>query len=154
MNSKTNHAFTFEISVLPNKETIEASTEEFLKQRYPDASVTVSDVDDWRTELSHNLDKWLFCYQPHYDENKRIIEGRCGSYHAYLHDVNHSFSMSHEISKKYFIDKIVDSLDSVIAVSRCLSVFLRTQAWYEGIWDDLILEGDSGSVFIHFGVSD
>jgi hypothetical protein len=154
INGKTNHGFTFEIVALESDESIETKTENFLKESYPDALIMFDNLQSWREDLSKIIEKWLFHYQPHKDINGNTIQGGYGSGAAYLQDVYESFSMSSESFRADFLAEIIDSIEVLLNVRRALSVSLNTKSWYECDWDDVVLEGSKGNIFIHLGVSD
>jgi hypothetical protein len=151
VNGKRNHGYTFEIVVLEADKSVEAATEEFLKESYSDAIITFNSIQSWREELSRIFGRWLFSYQPYKDSLGNIIQE---SSDDYLQDIFNSFSLSDESSRVYFINEIMDLIEATLTVKSGLSVSLNTQSWYECDWDDVVLEGINGNVFIHLGVSD
>jgi hypothetical protein len=151
VNGKRNHGYTFEIVVLEKDKSIEVETEELLKESYADALITFSSIQSWREELSRIFKKWFFSYQPYRDTHGNIIQENSGDY---LQDVFHSFALSDESFRDYFINEITDLIEATLTVQSGLSVSLNTKNWYECDWDDVVLEGMNGNVFIHLGVSD
>ena len=154
VNNKTNHGFSFEIKVLDAKKTIEDSSTAYLRNMYPDSEINFESVSDWKSVLKSCFEKWLFCYQPHRDDEGNMIEGGCGSYFSYLKDIDNSFSMSDSGFREEFIIEILASIESTLNVIRAVQVHLNTKEWYECDWNDLALEGKNGNLFLHLGVSD
>ncbi|MFM2479517.1 hypothetical protein [Celerinatantimonas sp. MCCC 1A17872] len=154
INNKTNHGFTFEIELLDPKIATEESVTNYLTKFYPDSTLSFTPISEWRTVLSSYIEKWLFCYQPHNDAHGNVIAGECGSYYSYLKDVDRSFSLFIPDSRRQFIDDLCDALNRCLVITRAIDVHLVTDAWYEGDWNDIALEGENARVFIHLGVSD
>ena len=154
VNNKTNHGFTFDISLLGNVGSIESLAQDHLKKDYPDSEISFSSLKLWKKELSQCLEKWLFCYQPQKDTDGKILVGGCGSFFSYLKDIDNSFSLSHPSFRSDFLMKLCDSLDSMLDVVQVLEVKLQTKSWYECDWNDYVIEGRLANVFLHFGVSD
>lgn len=148
VNNKANHGYTFEIIKIDASKPLEIATETYLKGFYKDATVSFSEVIDWRSEINAALHTWLFSYL------LPTTQGGCGSAFASLKDVDNTFSMSIKSFRDEFIKQMSDQLDALVEVKRVLAVSLITDEWYEMEWVDFAIEGKKGVVFIHLGVSD
>lgn len=60
VNNKANHGYTFEITKIDASKPLEIATENYLKGFYKDATVSFSEVIDWRSEINAALHTWLF----------------------------------------------------------------------------------------------
>lgn len=153
VNGKTNHCYSFEITILEKNNSIEATVEKYITKIYPDALISFEPLDNLQSELTQVLENWLFSYQPQSDNHGNILHG-CGSPFAYLKDIDESFSMSDNDFRKDFIKNFIQSLNDATRINNAFKVQIDTDEWYECAWDDFALEGENAILFLHLGVSD
>lgn len=55
---------------------------------------------------------------------------------------------------KYFVENIVDEIDSMIQIQSVIPVQFSSKSWYEAYWEDFLIIGKTGKLFLHLGVSD
>lgn len=145
VNAKTNHQYSFEISILQGSDTLEKQAELHLKQWYENAIVETQELENWKVELTSTLKRWLFDYVPNNEE---------GCQFETLLDETKAFNLSRSEARQLFVENLFGELQETLDIVKVIKVNIKTDEWYEACWDDFAIQGEKASIFLHFGDSD
>ncbi len=148
INHKTNFGYTFEIKQLPKFSEHYETIDYYLKNHLSgtcDLSIsTVNLGNSWRISLKEYLLKWLFEFQ-----TGSFFDAGC------LTDIKNTFSLSCDSEKKQMVEELLNDIESVADFIHGYEVKIYlTNSFYENEYNDFLLLGKDGSLFIHLGVSD
>ncbi|MCG8017745.1 MAG: hypothetical protein JAY97_16150 [Candidatus Thiodiazotropha sp. 'RUGA'] len=148
INHKSNNGYSFEIVPIrvceSEQEAIEAYGNTFKIQ--PDKFEYAINPfgENWRKELYKILEQWLLEFQ--LDPFK---SGSC------LFDKNQEFSLSIDSFKRDMLNELLDEFESISRFSKGFGIELDLgKSFYECAYNDFLLMGDEGCLYIHLGVSD
>lgn len=141
VNGKTDHGYSFEISVA--EPTGDIATDIAAKIVTDTLmSTSLQACDQWRKTLFQTLKRWLLAYL-----NDRHSIGR-------LTDASRTFSLSSRSFHKDMIDPIIDQIESIAPVHSAYEITVETEGFYACDYTDLVLVTTGPLVFLHFDVCD
>lgn len=152
INTKCNHGYSFEITHLKTNCESQRAFQDYFLEIYPDAQMTFEELTVTDLKVRDALRTWLFSYQKADDVDESLIG--TGSPDCYLEDQYQAFVLTERDAQQSFVDDFLAKLNALLVTQKVYQVHVCTHSWYECAWDDFILEGQEGSVFLHLAVSD
>ncbi len=148
VNHKSNNGYTFEVIPLPECESEQKAIEKYRDTFQIQPSEFEYSINpfgaNWRSELYKILERWLLDFQ--IDPFK---SGSC------LFDKNKEFSLSIDSFKKDMLNEFLDEIEAISNFKTGFGVELDLgKLFYECAYNDFLLMGNEGCLYIHLGVSD
>lgn len=141
-NDKTNHAYNFELSIIPKLNTIAESIEDKVEntsESYTLKKISLEKAFKFFFKLLHH--KWFYSYQDKRD------------YH--LSDVGNNFSLYFDEWKREWIEDFVDLLLQTIDPIQIYEIeYQNLKSYYASDYDEFIFESEDEIYYFKLSVTD
>ena len=149
INHKTNHGYSFQITLIEKNAPIEEVIETYITNLYTTKEEIVKYnylhvKTSWKKELEKNLIKWLFQFQ----------SDQFGGNH-FLKDQSYQFSLSKKSFVQIMLKEFIKNFESIGVDFQPYNVQIDFEnGLYEVEYNDLLLLSKRKSILLHLGQSD